>query len=65
MGREHTTWIGAAALLLIIGLLIGWRFLASPDSADVGSFRQWSWESRSLDLLAQVGLIFARAQGSW
>lgn len=28
-----------------------------------GSFRQWFWESRSLDLVAQVGLIFAGALG--
>ena len=28
-----------------------------------GSFRQWFWESRGLDLVAQVGLIFAGALG--
>lgn len=63
MNREHTAWIGVAALLLIVGLLVGRQFLASPDNADVGSFRQWFWENRSLDLLVQVGLIFAGALG--
>jgi hypothetical protein len=32
-------------------------------SAAEGSFRQWFWESRGLDLVAQVGLIFAGALG--
>ena len=63
MSREHATWVGVAALLLIAGLLIGWQFLGLPEDADAGSFRQWFWESRSLDLLVQVGLIFAGALG--
>ena len=63
MNREHAAWVGATALLLIVGLLVGRQFLASPGNADVGSFRQWFWENRSLDLLVQVGLIFAGALG--
>ena len=63
MSREHATWVGAVALLLIAGLLIGWQFLDPPEDAGAGSFRQWFWESRSLDLLVQVGLIFAGALG--
>ena len=35
---------------------------AGPEPAE-GSFRQWFWESRSLDLVAQVGLIFVGALG--
>lgn len=71
MNREHVAWAGAVVVLLIAGLLIGQQFLAPPDDAHVarcpepveGSFRQWFWESRSLDLLAQVGLIFVGALG--
>jgi hypothetical protein len=36
---------------------------ANGTSAAEGSFRQWFWESRGLDLVAQVGLIFAGALG--
>ncbi len=69
--REHVAWIGVVVALLIAGLLIGRQFLAPPDGAHVawrselveGSFRQWFWESRSLDLAAQVGLIFVGALG--
>ena len=75
MNREHAAWIGAVVVLLTIGLLIGRQFLAVPDRAHVaqrselvlseaeGSFRHWFWEGRSLDLAAQVGLIFAGALG--
>ena len=35
---------------------------ACPELVE-GSFRQWFWESRSLDLAAQVGLIFVGALG--
>ena len=75
MNREHAAWIGAVVVLLTIGLLIGRQCLATPGVAHVaqrselvlseaeGSFRHWFWESRSLDLAAQVGLIFAGALG--
>ena len=36
---------------------------ADGTSTAEGSFRQWFWESRGLDLVAQVGLIFAGALG--
>ncbi len=61
--REHVAWAGAVVVLLIAGLLIGRQFLAPPDDAQIAPFRQWFWESRSLDLLAQVGLIFVGALG--
>ena len=61
MNREHAAWISAMVVLLTIGLLIGRQFLIPPDNADAGSFRQWFWENRSLDLLVQVGLIFTGA----
>ena len=63
MDREHVAWIGAVVVLLIAGLLVGQQFLVPPDDAQVASFRQWFWESRSLDLVAQVGLIFVGALG--
>jgi len=71
MDREHVAWVGVVVVLLIAGLLIGQQFMAPPDDARVGqrpepvegSFRQWFWESRSLDLAAQVGLIFVGALG--
>jgi hypothetical protein len=71
VNREHAAWLGAAVTLLIVGLFVGRLFLAPvddtgavqrPESAAV-SFRQWFWESRSLDLAAQVGLIFVGALG--
>jgi hypothetical protein len=65
VGREDWTWIGLALTLLIVGLLLGQRFL-DPQSHDAGlsdsiTFRQWLWESRSLDLAAQAGLILTGA----
>jgi hypothetical protein len=63
MNHEYAAWIGVVVVLLIVGLLIGQQFLAPPDDAHVGSFRWWFWESRSLDLVAQVGLIFVGALG--
>jgi len=71
VNREYVAWIGAVVVLLIAGLLIGRQLLFSPDDASAvrhpelveGSFRQWFWESRSLDLAAQVALIFVGALG--
>lgn len=79
MDRERITWIGTVVVLLIAGLLIGRQLLAPPDDAHVargpepaypeqsrrveGAFREWFWESRSLDLAVQVGLIFVGALG--
>jgi hypothetical protein len=79
VNREYIAWIGVVVLLLLVGLLIGRQFLPRPDDASAaqrpepfgypqdlpveGSFRQWFWESRGLDLAAQVGLIFVGALG--
>jgi len=71
VNREYVVWIGTVVVLLIVGLLIGREFLSKPDDASAvrraelveGSFRRWFWESRGLDLAAQVGLIFVGALG--
>jgi hypothetical protein len=65
MGREDLSWIGLILVLLTIGLFLGQRLLESgPDTDRLTSsmdFRQWFWESRGLDLAAQVGLILTGA----
>ncbi len=76
MNPERAAWITAVVVLLIVGLFIGRQFLGRPDGAPAaqrsdriqgtsreGSFRPWFWESRGLDLVAQVGLIFVGALG--
>ncbi|MDY6875372.1 MAG: hypothetical protein SWK90_04090 [Chloroflexota bacterium] len=63
MNREPATWVGVVIVLLTASLLIGQHFLAPPEDAQIAPFRQWFWESRSLDLAAQVGLIFVGALG--
>ncbi|MBC7248974.1 MAG: hypothetical protein H5T62_01690 [Anaerolineae bacterium] len=75
MNREHLTWIGIVVALLAVSFLIGRQILspveerhlelvegARPELVE-GSFRQWFWVSRSLDLAVQVGLIFVGALG--
>ena len=56
--------LGAAVLVLILGLLIGQRTWRQPESTEsAGAFREWFWQSRSLDLFVQVGLILCGALG--
>ena len=68
MSRERITWLVLiTALLLVAGLLIGRQFLLDTGEVPAGepdrSFREWFWESRALDLIAQAGLIFSGALG--
>jgi len=67
VSRERITWIALVAALLLVGLLFGRQFLLDTGEMPVDepdrSFREWFWESRALDLVAQVGLIFAGALG--
>ena len=63
MNREYVVWITAAVVLLVGGLLVGRQLMTLPGETDATAFRQWFWESRSLDLAAQVGLIFVGALG--
>ena len=62
MKREYAGWIIILAGLLLIGFLIG-RSTSMPQLHPADTFRAWLWEHRSLDLLVQVGLIFAGALG--
>jgi hypothetical protein len=63
VNRERIAWIIIVALVLIAGFLISQRFLPAIDNSDAGSFRQWLWDRRGLDLFAQVCLVFAGALG--
>jgi hypothetical protein len=65
VGREDLIWIGLVLVLLIVGLLLGQRLLGTQSNdggpREAMAFRQWLWESRSLDLAVQVGLILTGA----
>jgi hypothetical protein len=61
--RERIAWFTIAALLLIAGLLFSRSYPPPASSPDVDPFRQRFWESRGLDIVAQVGLVFAGALG--
>jgi hypothetical protein len=67
MSGEDLPWIGLIVLLLAGGLLVGWQWMRPPVDGEVtresATFRQWMWESRSLDLAVQVGLVFVGALG--
>ena len=63
MKREHLIWVGAALAAVTAGLLIS-QTAALPAGVEQDSlFRQWLWDRRALDLLAQVGLILVGALG--
>ncbi|MFP4394439.1 MAG: hypothetical protein ACLFTI_04165 [Anaerolineales bacterium] len=69
MRKRYLVWAALILTVLFIGWLIGSR-LAPPVEAETqetststSTFRAWFWERRTLDLLAQVGLIFAGALG--
>jgi H+/Cl- antiporter ClcA len=63
MQRERTLAL-VATLLLLLGSLF-WTYWRDPQSPPEGpdAFRTWFWDRRRLDLIAQVGLIFAGALG--
>jgi hypothetical protein len=63
VSRERLVWIGIVTLLLAVGLLIGQHLASSAGEPDLSLFRPWFWENRGLDLVVQVGLIFAGALG--
>ena len=70
MNRDRFAWVGVAVALTLVGLVIGRLAMGASEGGEVarvpmddGVFRRWFWESRSLDLVAQAGLIFAGALG--
>ena len=63
MSRERILWIAVAVGLLLTGMFLGQTFQGAPQDIPPSSFRHWFWEGRSLDLIVQVGLIFAGALG--
>ena len=67
VSRDDLPWIGLIVLLLAGGLLVGRQWMpahsAGEGASESAAFRQWLWESRSLDLAVQVGLIFVGALG--
>ena len=69
MGREDIAWIVILVVLIIVGFLVGQRFVA-PSAEEAATlaeaeraFRPQFWEERSLDLGVQVGLVFVGALG--
>lgn len=68
MSRNRVVWILILALVLLASGLLGRGILREAKAAHQGTetgldFRTWFWTHRSLDLAAQVGLIFAGALG--
>ena len=70
MSYRDSPWIILITLLLLAGFLIGQRFIPVEPAQvlpqtenDEGAFRRWFWETRSLDLAVQVGMIFVGALG--
>lgn len=65
MRNEWLNWSIVIILVLAAGWLMGYVFQAEENyaSEEVAAFRTWFWERRTLDLLAQVGLIFGGALG--
>lgn len=63
--RTRLFWGIVIAVALIAGWLMGQLFPPEASRAvqEDAAFRAWFWERRTLDLLAQAGLIFAGALG--
>ena len=62
-------WAVVAIILLIAGVIVGRGLVpepaptSAPQPAPEKGFRDWFWERRTLDMLAQVGLVFAGSLG--
>ena len=65
MRSTRLIWAGLVVIVLLAGWLVG-HSLDPGDEKDMQeatAFRAWFWERRTLDLLAQGGLLFAGALG--
>ena len=65
MRGERWSWAVLLIAVLLAGWLMGrlWRPGEAYAPSETTTFRAWFWERRTLDLLAQAGLIFAGALG--
>ncbi|MCD4738557.1 MAG: hypothetical protein K8R89_04785 [Anaerolineae bacterium] len=65
MRSERLIWAGLVVVVLLAGWLVGHSLdpVDEKDTPEATAFRAWFWERRTLDLLAQVGLLFAGALG--
>lgn len=65
MHKKYLAWATLILAVLFIGWLIAHNLSSEVATAaqETATFRAWFWEHRTLDLLAQVGLIFAGALG--
>lgn len=63
--RQGLPWLVVALLLLIGGWYASQRLIETAPAGQPGieTFREWLWGTRSLDLAAQVGIIFVGALG--
>ena len=63
MDDEHVIWLFVVALVLIVALWGGRQVMQQVGTDGEDVFRQWFWETRSMDLFIQAGLIFGGALG--
>ncbi|MDX9953396.1 MAG: hypothetical protein RBT75_04850 [Anaerolineae bacterium] len=68
MDRNRMLWMLVLGLALLASGILGHGILREAEAAHAAAespldFRTWFWTHRSLDLAAQVGLIFAGALG--
>jgi hypothetical protein len=61
MLRSRLFWL-VIAVILVGGLLWGYGRTAT-ETGPPDPFRIWLWTHRNLDLIVQVGLVFAGALG--
>ena len=68
MSRDDIPWIATMVALLIVGFVVGQRFLPAEDErapttglTEQRAFRPWFWENRGFDLAVQTGMIFVGA----
>jgi hypothetical protein len=63
VSREDLPWLGLVILLLAASWFVGQRALTPEAHVPAPGFREWLWETRSLDLAVQVCIVFVGALG--